>query len=101
MKKNLLLLAPMLFPAAAAAQGHYNIVYIMTDDHTAQMMSCLRLYGLSESRLCRFSVRSRCPHSRAAPRANTHAVSTAKTCYPYGVSVYMTAYIDSYRKSCC
>lgn len=20
--------------------GHYNIVYIMTDDHTAQMMSC-------------------------------------------------------------
>lgn len=36
MKKNLLLLAPMLFPAAAAAQGHYNIVYIMTDDHTAQ-----------------------------------------------------------------
>lgn len=40
MKKNLLLLAPMLFPAAAAAQGHYNIVYIMTDDHTAQMMSC-------------------------------------------------------------
>ena len=40
MKKNLLLLAPILFPAAAAAQGHYNIVYIMTDDHTAQMMSC-------------------------------------------------------------
>ena len=31
MKKNLLLLAPILFPAAAAAQGHYNIVYIMTD----------------------------------------------------------------------
>ena len=25
---------------AAAAAGHYNIVYIMTDDHTAQMMSC-------------------------------------------------------------
>ena len=29
-----------LLPAAAAAQQHYNIVYIMTDDHTAQMMSC-------------------------------------------------------------
>lgn len=40
MKKNILLLAPLLAPAAAAAQGHYNIVYIMTDDHTAQMMSC-------------------------------------------------------------
>lgn len=24
----------------AAAQGRYNIVYVMTDDHTAQMMSC-------------------------------------------------------------
>lgn len=23
-------------PAIAGAQGHYNIVYIMTDDHTAQ-----------------------------------------------------------------
>ena len=31
---------PTLFPAIAGAQGHYNIVYIMTDDHTAQMMSC-------------------------------------------------------------
>ncbi len=29
-----------LLPAAVAAQGQYNIVYIMTDDHTAQMMSC-------------------------------------------------------------
>ena len=36
---RLLLLLPAL-PATAAAQGHYNIVYIMTDDHTAQMMSC-------------------------------------------------------------
>ncbi len=27
-------------PVLAAAQGRYNIVYIMTDDHTAQMMSC-------------------------------------------------------------
>ena len=38
--KKLLLLAPALLPAVAAAQGRYNIVYIMTDDHTAQMMSC-------------------------------------------------------------
>ena len=29
-----------LLPAAAMAQQRYNIVYIMTDDHTAQMMSC-------------------------------------------------------------
>lgn len=27
-------------PAMAMAQERYNIVYIMTDDHTAQMMSC-------------------------------------------------------------
>ncbi len=40
MKKSLLLLTPALLPAFAAAQRHYNIVYIMTDDHTAQMMSC-------------------------------------------------------------
>ena len=29
-----------LLPAVAMAQQRYNIVYIMTDDHTAQMMSC-------------------------------------------------------------
>ncbi len=29
-----------MLPAAVAGQGRYNIVYIMTDDHTAQMMSC-------------------------------------------------------------
>ena len=29
-----------MLPAAAAAQQRCNIVYIMTDDHTAQMMSC-------------------------------------------------------------
>jgi len=39
-KKKLLLLSPALLPALAGAQGRYNIVYIMTDDHTAQMMSC-------------------------------------------------------------
>lgn len=39
-KKRLLLLSPALLPALAGAQGRYNIVYIMTDDHTAQMMSC-------------------------------------------------------------
>ena len=39
-KKKLLMFLPTLFPAIAGAQGHYNIVYIMTDDHTAQMMSC-------------------------------------------------------------
>lgn len=30
----------MLLPMAVAAQQRYNVVYIMTDDHTAQMMSC-------------------------------------------------------------
>lgn len=35
-KKKLLMFLPTLFPAIAGAQGHYNIVYIMTDDHTAQ-----------------------------------------------------------------
>lgn len=30
----------LLLPAATLAQSRYNIVYIMTDDHTAQMMSC-------------------------------------------------------------
>ena len=39
-KKSLLLLLPVAAAAGAAAQGRYNIVYIMTDDHTAQMMSC-------------------------------------------------------------
>jgi len=29
-----------MLPAAAMAQQRYNVVYIMTDDHTAQMMSC-------------------------------------------------------------
>ena len=38
--KKLLMLAPALLPALVAAQERYNIVYIMTDDHTAQMMSC-------------------------------------------------------------
>lgn len=38
--KQILLLATALPAAAASAQGRYNIVYIMTDDHTAQMMSC-------------------------------------------------------------
>ena len=38
MKKNLLPLAALL-PLCAAAQQRYNIVYIMTDDHTAQMLS--------------------------------------------------------------
>lgn len=39
-KKNLLLIAPIALPGVLAAQERYNIVYIMTDDHTAQMMSC-------------------------------------------------------------
>ncbi|MBQ5826993.1 MAG: sulfatase-like hydrolase/transferase, partial [Bacteroidaceae bacterium] len=39
-KKSLLLLTPALLPASMLAQQRYNIVYIMTDDHTAQMMSC-------------------------------------------------------------
>lgn len=40
MKKKFLLLSHIFLPAVLSAQGHYNIVYIMTDDHTAQMMSC-------------------------------------------------------------
>lgn len=39
MKKAPILLASLL-PALVTAQNRYNIVYIMTDDHTAQMMSC-------------------------------------------------------------
>ncbi len=38
--KRILWTLPALLPAALAAQQRYNIVYIMTDDHTAQMMSC-------------------------------------------------------------
>lgn len=40
MKKNTFLLSSLFLPVLAAAQNRYNIVYIMTDDHTAQMMSC-------------------------------------------------------------
>ena len=42
MKKQVFLL--MLLPVAASAQQRPNIVYIMTDDHTAQMLSA---YGNS------------------------------------------------------
>ena len=42
MKKQVSLL--MLLPVAASAQQRPNIVYIMTDDHTAQMLSA---YGNS------------------------------------------------------
>lgn len=38
--KRQLILAAAITPIAACAQSRYNIVYIMTDDHTAQMMSC-------------------------------------------------------------
>ena len=38
MKKSFFIVGSML-PLVAAAQ-RYNVVYIMTDDHTAQMMSC-------------------------------------------------------------
>ena len=40
MKKSLLLFAPAMIASVAAQAQRYNIVYIMTDDHTAQMMSC-------------------------------------------------------------
>lgn len=40
MNKNILLCSALALPALAAAQGRYNVVYIMTDDHTQQMMSC-------------------------------------------------------------
>lgn len=38
--KKIYLLSALTLPAMAVAQGRYNVVYIMTDDHTAQMMSC-------------------------------------------------------------
>ena len=40
MKKSLLLFAPAMLASVAAQAQRYNVVYIMTDDHTAQMMSC-------------------------------------------------------------
>ena len=40
MKKSLLIFAPTMLASMAAQAQHYNVVYIMTDDHTAQMMSC-------------------------------------------------------------
>lgn len=40
MKKKYFLLSSLLLPTVAGAQGRYNIVYIMADDHTEQMMSC-------------------------------------------------------------
>ena len=40
MKKAFLTLAAVLPAAAMAQRTQYNVLYIMTDDHTAQMMSC-------------------------------------------------------------
>ena len=40
MKNSLIALAAALPSAALAQQTQYNVLYIMTDDHTAQMMSC-------------------------------------------------------------
>lgn len=40
LNKKWWMMAPAMLPMLAAAQERYNIVYIMTDDHTAQMMSC-------------------------------------------------------------
>ncbi len=40
MNSKKLILLPMLVPVAGLAQQRFNVVYIMTDDHTAQMMSC-------------------------------------------------------------
>ena len=40
MNKKIFLLTPVVMANMAMAQHRYNIVYIMTDDHTAQMMSC-------------------------------------------------------------
>lgn len=39
MKTQILPLLAGLMPLTAAAQQRYNVVYIMTDDHTAQMLS--------------------------------------------------------------
>ena len=55
MKKNLLLVSQLLLPTVLAAQGHYNIVYIMTDDHTAQMMSCYDRSHISTPNLDRIA----------------------------------------------
>ena len=40
MKKSLLIFAPAMLASVASQAQRYNVVYIMTDDHTAQMMSC-------------------------------------------------------------
>lgn len=40
MKKSILTFAVALPCAAVAQHSQYNVLYIMTDDHTAQMMSC-------------------------------------------------------------
>lgn len=54
MKKNQILIG-MLLPVAAAAQQRYNVVYIMTDDHTAQMMSCYDTRHVSTPNLDRIA----------------------------------------------
>lgn len=55
MKKHILLLGQLLLPAIAAAQGRYNIVYIMTDDHTAQMLSAYDRSHISTPNLDRIA----------------------------------------------
>ena len=75
---------PTLFPAIAGAQGHYNIVYIMTDDHTAQMMSCYDKRYISTPNLDRIAadgvrfVNSYVANSLSGPTTNT-ASSTARS----------------------
>jgi len=54
MKKNLLPLAALL-PLCAAAQQRYNIVYIMTDDHTAQMLSAYESRNIQTPNLDRIA----------------------------------------------
>lgn len=36
MKKSLLIFAPAMLASVASQAQRYNVVYIMTDDHTAQ-----------------------------------------------------------------
>ena len=53
--KKTFALASALLPLSIAAQQRYNIVYIMTDDHTAQMMSCYDRSNVSTPNLDRIA----------------------------------------------
>ena len=55
MEKGNLLFCSLMAATAAVAQERPNIVYIMTDDHTAQMMSCYDNRNISTPNLDRIA----------------------------------------------